>query len=66
MQHANVCISGIKSVRLQQHIVSVHEKHIALVHEGNKPFKCEICEYTCFQKQKLEKHIPIFLRKTQG
>ena len=24
-------------------------KHVASVHEGKKPFKCEICDYKCTQ-----------------
>ena len=31
-------------------------KHIASVHDGKKPLKYEICDYTCSQK-KMKKHI---------
>ena len=29
--------------------------HVASVHEENKPFKCEICDYSC--KASLETHV---------
>ena len=31
--------------------------HIASVHEGKKPFKCSICDYTFAQKKTLTNHI---------
>ena len=32
------------------------DKHIMGVHEGEKPFKCELCEYTSTNKQHLSQH----------
>ena len=31
--------------------------HIALVHEGNKPFKCELCDHSFLQKGALKIHL---------
>ena len=31
-------------------------RHLVLVHEKKKPFKCDICNYSCFQKCEIEKH----------
>ena len=45
---------------LNRHIVSDHEekkKLIASVHEGKKPFKCEICDFRCNQKAKMTQHV---------
>ena len=36
---------------------SVLNKHIALVHEGKNPFKCELCNHTFFQKSNLNVHV---------
>ena len=32
-------------------------KHIASVHEGKKPFKYDICDYRCSQKNTMKTHI---------
>ena len=32
-------------------------QQIALHHEGNRPFKCEICYYSCSGKSKLDQHL---------
>ena len=32
-------------------------KHVASVHERKKPFKCEICDYSCAQKRSLNIHV---------
>ena len=39
------------------------KKHIASVHEGKKPYKCEICHVSFTQKGSLKKHI--FLKMTK-
>ena len=31
-------------------------RHLALVHEKKNPFKCDIWNYSCFQKCETEKH----------
>ena len=31
-------------------------RHLALVHEKKKPFKCDVCSCRCFQKCDIEKH----------
>ena len=31
--------------------------HIKTVHEGKKPFKCKICDYSCIKKPDLNQHI---------
>ena len=31
--------------------------HIESVHEIKKPFKCDICEYRCSQKNDMKRHI---------
>ena len=35
------------------------EKHFASVHEGKKPFKCEVCDYRSSQKGGLKKHVAL-------
>ena len=32
-------------------------KHIESVYEKKKPFKCEICVYSCFIKQNMDRHV---------
>jgi uncharacterized Zn-finger protein len=32
-------------------------KHVSTVHEGKKPFKCDICDYSFSEKGSLNKHI---------
>ena len=32
-------------------------KHVASVHKGKKPFKCDICDYSCSQKQQMKQHV---------
>jgi hypothetical protein len=32
-------------------------KHVAFVYEGKKPFKCDICEYICYQKGDLNTYV---------
>ena len=31
--------------------------HILVIHEGEKPYKCSICEYSCKRKEQLQPHI---------
>ena len=31
--------------------------HISTVHEGNMPFACSECDYTCAEKYKLAEHV---------
>ena len=31
--------------------------HVTVVHEGIKPHKCAICDYTCGSKSSLRKHV---------
>ena len=33
------------------------KKHVVSVHEGNKPFKCDVCEYTSPQTVDFKKHV---------
>ena len=33
-----------------------NKKHVLLVHEGNKLFKCDICDYQCSQNSTLNGH----------
>jgi hypothetical protein len=30
---------------------------VASVHEGKKPFKCEVCDYSCSQKSIMKSHV---------
>ena len=32
-------------------------QHVATVHEGKKPFKCDICNFSCSQKSNMKKHV---------
>ena len=36
---------------------SAMEKHVASVHEKKKPFKCDICEYSCSSIAYLTVHV---------
>ena len=33
------------------------KSHVTYVHEGKKPFKCDICDYTSSGKNNMEKHV---------
>ena len=34
------------------------KQHVQAVHEGVKPaFKCQVCDYTCYRKAQLERHM---------
>ena len=33
------------------------KQHIQSVHEGKKPYKCSLCDYTSAQKGNLQRHI---------
>ena len=33
------------------------KQHVASVHEGKKPFKCDNCDYSCSQKGNLKTHV---------
>jgi uncharacterized Zn-finger protein len=33
------------------------KKHVASVHEGKKPFRCDICEYRSSEKSNMNRHI---------
>ena len=35
----------------------VKKRHVTSVHEGKKPFKCDICDAKFDEKSKLKKHI---------
>ena len=39
------------------------KNHVASVHEDNKPFKCDTCEYSCSEKQQMKLH---FFKKHEG
>ena len=32
-------------------------KHIGAIHEENKPFKCDMCDYSCSQKKSMNIHV---------
>ena len=32
-------------------------EHISATHEGNKPFRCDICDYRCCQKSIMIRHV---------
>ena len=32
-------------------------KHVSSVHEGKKPFNCDICDFSCSQKSNMKIHI---------
>ena len=32
-------------------------QHIAAIHEGKKPFKCDTCDYSCSEKGSMKKHV---------
>jgi KRAB domain-containing zinc finger protein len=38
-------------------------RHLASVHGKKKPFKCDVCKYSCFQKCDIEKHKELFHEK---
>ena len=31
--------------------------HVTSVHKGEKPFKCDICDYSCSRKGNLNRHV---------
>ena len=31
--------------------------HVESVHEEKKPFKCDICDFACAQKQSIIRHV---------
>ena len=33
------------------------KSHVTYVHEGQKPFKCDICDYTSSGKNNMDKHV---------
>ena len=33
------------------------KRHVASVHEGKKPFKCDICDYKFSQKTSMKSHV---------
>ena len=33
------------------------KQHVLSVHEGKKPFKCDICDYSCSQKGHMKTHV---------
>ena len=39
------------------------KRHVESVHEGKKPFKCELCDYTCAEKGNLKVHVESFMRE---
>ena len=41
-------------------------EHIAAIHEGKKPFRCDICDYRCFQKNYMNRHEHIFKCEPTG
>ena len=34
--------------------------HVTSVHKGEKPFKCDICDYSCPRKGNLNRHVQSF------
>ena len=38
-------------------------KHVDIVHEKKKSFKCELCDYNCGQKGDMKKHVAIVHEK---
>jgi hypothetical protein len=36
------------------------KKHVALVHEGKKPFQCKVCDKCFAEKSKMNKHMASF------
>ena len=45
-----VCDKSLsRKIKLAQHIVAIHE--------GKKPFKCDLCDYSCFDKGSMKKHV---------
>ena len=42
------------SIQTQRHVLN---RHISLVHEGKKPFKCEVCDYSCSQRSTMNVHV---------
>ena len=53
---------------LNRHISINHERkkmHIASVHEGKKPFKCQICDYSCTQKTDMTHHVSFVHEKKE-
>ena len=52
--------SFLTGYNLNRHISMYHErkkKNIASVHERKKPFNCEICDYSCTQKNDMTQHV---------
>ena len=43
-------------------IIAIHvfkgnlNQHVASVHEGKKPFKRDICDYSCLRKDRISQH----------
>ena len=35
------------------------KNHVASVHEGKKPFKCESCDYRFAQKSDMKRHVAL-------
>ena len=38
-------------------------QHIGVIHEGNKPFKCDIFDYRSSQKGQIKSHVQMFMKK---
>ena len=32
-------------------------RHVASIHEEKRPFKCEICDYSCTEKRDISRHV---------
>ena len=32
-------------------------RHVSMVHEGKKTFKCDFCDYSCSQKNVIKSHV---------
>ena len=38
-------------------------QHIGSIHEGKKPFRCDICDYSCFLKSDIKNISHQFMKK---
>ena len=52
--HSNVTFATTVFLKKKKNSL---KSHVASVHEGNKPFKCDICDYSCSLKQYMKQHV---------
>ena len=59
---SNICHICNKVFKNSKHYINKHRlaKHIASVHEGKKPFSCNICNATFTVKKSMKNHISIY------